>query len=532
MKPNYFISPALCVLVLLFASCRSAPQEEETPDNRPNILFAIADDASFPHMGAYGTDWVKTPAFDRVASEGILFTRAYTPNAKCAPSRSCILTGRNSWQLGAAANHWPFFPDEYKTYPEVLGQNGYHVGFTGKGWAPGKVGEVNGRPRQLTGKPYQDRRRDPPARHISNNDYAANFADFLDDRPAGQPFCFWYGATEPHRAYEFGVGIEKGGKSIDDIKEVPPYWPDTDTVRTDLLDYAFEIEHFDRHLQEMLLLLEVEGMLDNTIVIVTADNGMPFPRAKGQAYEVSNHLPLAIRWPKGIIQPGRTADGYVSFIDFAPTFLEIADVLPSDSGMQPITGRSLMDVLSNEHEGAVMPIRDQVLIGKERHDVGRPDDVGYPIRGIIKDNFLYIVNFETERWPAGNPETGYLNTDGSPTKSQILNMRRAGENERFWEPAFGKRPAEELYRLDLDPDCMNNLAENPEYENQRTSLREQLFEDLRAQGDPRIVADGAVFDEYPYANAADTSFYSRYMAGDSINAGWVNPSDFEAEPLE
>jgi arylsulfatase A-like enzyme len=282
----------------------------------------------------------------------------------------------------------------------------------------------------------------------------------------------------------------------------------------------------------MLLLLEVEGMLDNTIVIVTADNGMPFPRAKGQAYEVSNHLPLAIRWPKGIIQPGRTADGYVSFIDFAPTFLEIADVLPSDSGMQPITGRSLMDVLSNEHEGAVMPIRDQVLIGKERHDVGRPDDVGYPIRGIIKDNFLYIVNFETERWPAGNPETGYLNTDGSPTKSQILNMRRAGENERFWEPAFGKRPAEELYRLDLDPDCMNNLAENPEYENQRTSLREQLFEDLRAQGDPRIVADGAVFDEYPYANAADTSFYSRYMAGDSINAGWVNPSDFEAEQLE
>ena len=117
---RYYIALLLFSLVWLVSSCQSAPQEEEATDNRPNILFAIADDASFPHMGAYGTDWVESPAFDRVANEGILFTRAYTPNAKCAPSRSCILTGRNSWQLGAAANHWPFFPDEFKTYPEVL----------------------------------------------------------------------------------------------------------------------------------------------------------------------------------------------------------------------------------------------------------------------------------------------------------------------------------------------------------------------------------------------------------------------------
>ena len=101
---------------------------------RPNILFAIADDASFPHMGAYGTDWVKTPAFDRVAREGILFMNCYTPNAKCAPSRSCILTGRNSWQLEEAANHWPFFPKKFKTYAESLTDNGYFVGYTTKGW--------------------------------------------------------------------------------------------------------------------------------------------------------------------------------------------------------------------------------------------------------------------------------------------------------------------------------------------------------------------------------------------------------------
>lgn len=518
-------------ILFLHACSPVERQARQGYSDRPNILFAIADDASYPHMSAYGTDWVRTPAFDRVAGEGLLFTRAYTPNAKCAPSRSCILTGRNSWQLEEAANHWPFFPDKFKTYPEVLAGNGYHVGFTGKGWAPGKVGERDGQPRQLTGMPFQDRTRTPPAEHISDNDYAANFADFLDARPEGKPFCFWYGATEPHRRYEFGAGIRKGGKSIDDIDEVPPYWPDTDTVRTDMLDYAFEIEHFDKHLQEMLLLLEAEGELDNTIVVVTADNGMPFPRAKGQAYEVSNHLPLAIRWPGGIREAGRTINAYVNFIDFAPTFLEIAGVLPSDSGMQPITGKSLMDLFSNEKEGAILPARDQVLIGKERHDVGRPDDVGYPIRGIIKDNYLYLINLEPERWPAGNPETGYLNTDGSPTKSQILNLRRSGENVRFWELSFGKRPAEELYRLDLDPACINNLAGNPEYETTRNSLREKLLEDLRAQGDPRITGNGAVFDEYPYANPNDTNFYRRYLSGDSIEAGWVNPSDFEEGPV-
>ena len=102
----------------------------------PNILFAIADDWGV-HGGAYGTKWVKTPALDRVARQGILFTHAYTPNAKCAPSRACILTGRNSWQLKAAANHICYFPPEFKTFVEALGEQGYAVGMTGKGWAPG-----------------------------------------------------------------------------------------------------------------------------------------------------------------------------------------------------------------------------------------------------------------------------------------------------------------------------------------------------------------------------------------------------------
>src|SRR5512146_3383151 len=113
---------------------------------RPNILFAIADDWGL-HAGAYGTKWVKTPAFDRVAREGIVFTHAYTPNAKCAPSRASILTGRNSWQLKAAANHICYFPPEFKGWGEVLVEQGWFVGHTQKGWAPGVATNMAGQPR-------------------------------------------------------------------------------------------------------------------------------------------------------------------------------------------------------------------------------------------------------------------------------------------------------------------------------------------------------------------------------------------------
>lgn len=514
------------LIFILFHSC--APSGNELPAaRRPNILFAIADDVSFPHMSAYGCAWVETPAFDRVAREGLLFTRAYTPNAKCAPSRSCILTGRNFWQLEEAANHRPYFPDKFTTYVEALGGQGYFTGFTGKGWAPGKVSEADGHPRQLTGTPFQEHKATPPAAHISDNDYAANFAAFLDARPEGQPFCFWYGATEPHRAYEFGAGIRAGGKKLSDIDSVPPYWPDSDTVRTDLLDYAFEIEHFDRHLGRMLAILEQRGELDNTIVVVTADNGMPFPRAKGQAYEVANHLPLAIRWSAGIKGAGRRIDDYVSLIDLAPTFLELAGLPAGSTTMQPIQGASLTKIFGSDRSGVIERDRDFVLIGKERHDVGRPLDQGYPIRGIISENLLFIINFEPNRWPAGNPETGYLNTDGSPTKSQILNLRRSGADEHYWPMNFGKRPAEELYRLDLDPACLHNLADNPEYRAEKDLLQRQLLLELRNQGDPRMMGQGHLFDKYTYADESKRSFYERFMRGDSLNPGWVNPTDFE-----
>ena len=496
---------------------------------RPNILFAIADDWSYGHAGAYGCKWVKTPGFDRVAEQGVLFTHAYTPNAKCAPSRSCILTGRNSWQLKAAANHVCYFPAEFKTYAEALGEHGYFVGMTQKGWGPGVANDAAGKPRQMAGRPFNRRKAAPPTPQISNNDYAGNFEEFLAAAPKGQPWCFWYGAVEPHRGYEYGSGVAKGGKKLSDIDRVPSCWPDNDVVRNDLLDYAFEVEHFDRHLVRMLELLEKQGQLDNTLVVVTSDNGMPFPHDKGQAYHDANHLPLAIMWKQGIRKPGRIVDDYVSFIDYAPTFIEVAGVRWDQTGMAPAAGRSLTDVLFSDKAGQVNPARDHVLIGKERTDVGRPNDGGYPIRGIVKADKLYLHNFEIARWPGGNPETGYLDCDGGPTKTDVLKTRNDPKTKNYWEQCFGKRPEHELYDLKKDPDCMSNLAAQVDQQALRSQLQQQLFDELKAQEDPRMFGKGSVFDEYPYAEDAFRDFYNRVLRGEKLKPGWVNPSDVQAK---
>ncbi len=447
---------ASCLFLIPFAGLGAKPDKVQ----HPNILFCIADDQSFPHAGAYGCPWVKTPSFDRVAKQGVLFTNAFTPNAKCAPSRSCILTGRTSWQLEAAANHVPFFPLKFKTYAESLIENGYHVGYTAKGWAPGDPGMIDGKKRELLGPAYSTKKLIPPAKFISEIDYVANFETFLKDNPKGKPFCFWFGSTEPHRPYEFKVGVNKGGKSLSEVDKVFGFWPDNDTVRNDLLDYAFEIEYFDTQVGKMLKILEDRGELENTIVVVTADNGMPFPRIKGNANVLANHLPLAIMWPKGIKNPGRTITDYVSFTDFAPTFLEVAGANPKKSGMQKMEGKSLVPLFKETQKAE---FREFMVIGKERTDLGRPDDQGYPIRGIVNKEFIYLRNYNPERWPAGNPETGYMDCDGSPTKSLILNDRRTKDKSKYWDLSFGKLPAEELYKVSVDPAFLDNLAEKPEY---------------------------------------------------------------------
>ena len=478
----------LFMMTALVGSLGYTATAQEEKQTRPNILFCVADDASYDHFGANGCSWVKTPNFDRVAKEGIRFTNAYTPNPKCSPSRSCIITGRNPWQLEAAANHWPVFPAKFKSVIEALRDNGYETALTGKGWGPGDVTDN----RQLIGKTYNQSSQ-APTKQMSKIDYAKNFRTFLDERETDKPFFFWYGCKEPHRAYEFQSGVKKGGKRLDMLTkdDIPSYWPDTENVRHDMLDYAFELEWCDTHLGRMLAMLEEENMMDNTLILVTSDNGMPFPRVKGHPYQHSSHMPLVAMWKGKIVDPGRICDQFVSFTDFAPTFLEVAGISQAKSGMKPFAGRSLIELFEGK---TTVPERKYLIQGRERNDIARPNNLGYPVRSIRVGNLFYLYNFNPELWPCGNPEAGYLDTDKSPTKTEILNR---GKKSEYWQACFDFRTQQELYNVDKNPNCMNNLAQNPEYQGKMAELKKQLFDRLKAEGDPRMGGKDDYFDKFP-----------------------------------
>lgn len=457
----------------------------QSPGRRPNFLFVIADDWGHDHAGAYGCKWVNTPAFDRVAREGILFRNCFTSNPKCSPSRATMLTGRNSWQLKEAVNHFSIFPKDYPVYPDLLRDAGYFIGHTGKGWGPGDF-KSTGWKHNPAGPEFFGATLTPPYSGISNQDYAGNFERFLKERPAGQPFYFWLGGHEPHRVYEQGSG-ERAGRKPNTV-DVPGYLPETRAVRSDMLDYALEVEWFDRHLGLALGLLEKAGELDNTVVVVTSDHGMPFPRVKGQIYEDGFHLPLAVRWGKGA-KGGRVVEDFINARDFAPTFLDLAGVTPP----RTMTGRSFTDVLRSDRSGVIDSSRVVMLVGKERHDLGRPNDWGYPVRAIRTRDYLYVHNYHPERWPAGDPETGYRNVDDGPSKTFVL----SGFDE-FYRMSFGKRPAEELYHIASDPQCLKNLMADPKHSGAAKDLRQKMEHMLREEGDGRVLGQTEFFDTIKY----------------------------------
>lgn len=488
------INRILCLffLFVLSLNCLQAAKTNNA-GKRPNILFMIADDWGWQHAGVYGCNWVKTPTFDRIAREGILFKNAFTSNPKCSPCRASILTGRNSWQLEEATCHFGIFPGKFTVYPDLIEQAGYHVGCTGKGWGPGDF-KVTGFKHNPAGLEYNEHKLSPPLKAVSKNDFAKNFESFLKVRKEGQPFCFWLGTTEPHREYELDSGIRAGKKPADVV--VPAYLPDNDIVRRDLLDYAMEVEWGDQQFGKALQVLEAAGELENTIIVMTSDHGMPFPRVKGQIYEDAFHLPLAIRWGSKI-KAGRVVDDFVNVRDFAPTFLELAG-LPIH---EQITGHSLVNILKSDKSGTIEKDRNVMLAGKERHDLGRPNDLGYPVRSIRTSEFLMVHNYEPDRWPACNPETGLGNCDDSPTKSFLVQ-----EQGKFYNLAFGKRPAYELYRISDDPECMNNLAADTAMAEIRKGLLDKMEKMLIEEKDPRALGQGAIFDTYKYVGSRKKSY--------------------------
>lgn len=443
----------------------------QRPAARPNILFAISDDQSYAHTGASGDPVVRTPSFDRLAAEGVRFTHAFCSSPSCTPSRGAILTGQECYRLEEGVNLWSSLPAKFQTYPDLLEEAGYHVGYTRKGWGPGSL-EAGGRKRNPAGPRYDD------------------FAAFLDASPEGAPFCFWFGSTDPHRPYSAGSGLASG-LSAGDVP-VPPFLPDVPEVRSDILDYYFEIERFDRELGEILALLEQRGELTNTLIIATSDNGMPFPRAKADLYDYGSRVPLAARWPERI-PAGRVVKDFVSLVDIAPTILGAAGLGPPPG----MTGRSLLGLAASDGHGRIDSARDHVILARERHTPWRTGRVGYPMRGIRTDDFLYIRNLEPSRWPAGDPPI-FGEVDPSPTKDFIRDAGHVPEYARYYKAAFSKRPPEELYAIARDPGQMNNLAARDAYGGIMSLLSTRLDQRLLATADPRALGQPPTWESNPH----------------------------------
>ncbi|MGI9244898.1 MAG: sulfatase family protein [Verrucomicrobiales bacterium] len=435
------------------------------PAQAPNIVFFMADDWSWPHAGICGDRTVKTPNFDRVAREGILFNHAFVSTPSCTPSRLSILTGQHVWRLREGDSLGGSLREEFDVYTDMLKAAGYRVGRYGKGVWPSK---------------HTFRKRD------SFGERFASFDSFLETRQPGEPICFWYGGRDPHRPYELGVGVKSGIEpgSI----EVPACLPDNETVRSDLADYYWCVQRFDREVGKVLGRLEEIGELDRTLVVISGDNGMPFPRCKATLYDLGTRVPLAVRWGNKL-RGGHVVDDFVTLCDFAPTFLEAAGL---DTGAD-MTGRSLMPVLLSGISGQVDPSRNHVLTGMERHVYRNPS------RALRTADFLYIRNFAPAKWKTGevdgkNPTYDFssepwptgpgafsFNIDPSPSKQVMRHERGTAEAER----TFATRPREELYDLRSDPDQLRNVAGDPEYQGSLERSREQLEAGLKSSRDPR-----------------------------------------------
>ena len=479
-------------LLLLFVGAICAAQ-----DRQPNILFAISDDQSAMHAGAYGDVATLTPAFDRVAREGVLFNFAFTAAPSCTPSRSAILTGRNIWELEEGGILLGLLRSRFTVFTLLLEEAGYQIGATGKTWGPGRM---VGWDREVFGKTVRAHQLAESDRRpgLNPTDYATNFGEFLDGRDPEKPFFFWLGTSEPHQRYDIGAW-RRAGKDLAQAR-LPGALPDHPDVRGEILDYGVEIEHFDRHLGRALEDLQVRGELDNTLVIVTSDHGNPLPRSKCNLYDSGIQVPLAMRLP-GSIPSGRRVDDLASLVDIAPTILDAASVSVPDV----MSGRSLWRIASSERDGLVDQSRDYVVSAFERHTIARRGGVGYPMRAIRTHKYAYIRNYEPDRWPAGDPDynappQGFFgDVDRGVTKSFLMANALDEEIRPYYLMAYGRRPEEELYDLENDPHQLQNIAADPAVTQVKQELLWRLNAYLREHGDPRQRGE-VPWDEYPFTD--------------------------------
>ena len=517
----------------------------QTPRMQPNIVFAFADD-----WGRYASAYAKheppgglnelihTANFDRVANEGALFLNALVPAPSCTPCRSSILAGQYFWQTGLGAILMGAVWDEnIPTFPLALeAQANYFIGHTYKVWSPGMTMNAPMGARRTAFNPagYNFNQfshwvtqhaagfggGDSGIEQAKEAMYAetrANVRAFLDAVPDDRPFCYWWGPTNTHRTWERGSGKALWNIDPDQLEgRLPAFLPDVHDVREDAADYLGECLATDAGLGVLIEELERDDLLDNTLLVVSGDHGIPgMPRAKCNLYDIGCEVALAARWP-GHLESGRIIEDFVNLMDLGPTFCEVGGITPPAS----MTAKSILPLLTSSLRGQVDPDRDHVVTGRERHIAhARKGMLPYPQRAIRTADFIYIINFEPDRWPMGDPIgldgsdrptpsaedlthdtfVTLRDMDASPTKAWLVTHREEHDVEPLYDLAFGKRPREELYDLNADPHYMNNVAGDPGYERVRAELEQRLLAVLETQNDPRLTEQPCRYEYEPYA---------------------------------
>lgn len=536
---NRTLSLVQCLVLVLFSIAQTTVQASGQSAERPNVVFAFADDwgryaSAYAQLTPGGpSDIVRTPNFDRVAGEGVLFTQAYVNAPSCTPCRSSLLSGQYFWRTGRGAIlQGAVWDDAIPTYPLLLEKSGYHIGHTYKVWSPGTPknqpygaertsfntagGKFNGFSQFVSRGKNKDE-----AKQQLLAEVRGNFDAFLAKRNGDEPFCYWFGPTNCHRKWIKGSGKAHWGLEPDDLQgKLPAFLPDVPEVREDFCDYLGEVQAFDAGLGVLLDELDRRGLTENTIVVVSGDHGIPgIPRGKCNLYDLGTQVPLAIRWPKGAGQ-GLVVDDFVCLPDLAATFVEAAE-LPVPKVM---TGRSLLPLLFAKKHGIVDPSRDHVIVGRERHVAkARPGELPYPQRAIRTANYLYIRNFAPERYPMGiAPDFGldqdaawpdytklredtfaaFGDLDASPTKAWMLTNQSDKAVAAQVQLTMGLRPSEELFNVRDDPHHLKNLAEDSAFDAIKSELSQRLMTTLRETGDRRVVTEPgqpSVYDLPPFA---------------------------------
>jgi N-sulfoglucosamine sulfohydrolase len=528
MKLNiYFI----CILLLTRTAYAA--------DDRPNILFFFADD-----WGRYASvysdpdtpsmnDVIATPNIDRIGKEGVIFRNVFVPVASCGPVRSSLATGRHFWNCGSGAflngkaSNWKGHENPFRSLPkfvDLLRESGYYAQKSRKTFAftPSKATKAQRAFGQVDYERYglyvseAANSKERQKRHdavVENS--RREMQRILKGTPKGKPFFFVFGSINVHRPYAADSGKKLWGLEPDSLKGlIPKFLPDTHDVRRDLSDYLGEVLALDIMLGAMLDELKAAGELDNTVIILSGDHGIPgVPRGKTNCYDLATRVPLLVRWPKKI-NAGRTVEDFVSIMDVGPTLLELSGIkVPAT-----MDGRSFFPQLTSKKSGWIDPKRDSVIIGRELHfHNSRPGNLPYPMRAVRNKDYLYIRNFKPERWPMGDPydaaklaepdalykmglstTPAYRDLDGSLTKAWMMSRREEPGDKELFRLTMHPRPGEELYDLRKDPDQLVNLAADPELVTVLTTLRGQVDKVMNTTGDPRLKD---AFDRLPWVDS-------------------------------